>query len=211
LDQGNLCYIVCASIEGENSSARNVKELTENLNEHYRGRYAIDGIHSKVEAERQEAIMQDFKEKKINILVCTSIIEVGIDIVDANILIVYNAERFGLSQLHQLRCRIGRQAKPGFCYLLSDSQDEEVSERLQFLAANNDGAKIALYDFFRRGFGELTGVKQSGRQYYGLIDFQGDLQLLEDSRNDAESYLENAKTDDPLLLKYLNESIIINN
>ncbi|MFV0254961.1 MAG: ATP-dependent DNA helicase RecG [Erysipelotrichaceae bacterium] len=188
LDQGNLAYIVCAAIEDNQLNTRNVNQLAENLQNHYQNKYKIAVIHSKVDELEQERIMSAFKNEEFNILVSTSIIEVGIDIQDANIMIIYDADRFGLSQLHQLRGRVGRHNNPGYCYLLSNSKDEEVINRLNFLKSNNDGFKIAEYDLFRRGFGELLGTKQSGRSFSNLIDIAQDLQLINDVYGYASEY-----------------------
>ncbi len=210
LDQGNLAYIVCASIAGTGDKTRNVVTLVNSLKKHYKDRYEVAGIHSKTPQEQQESLMKDFKAKKIQILVCTSIVEVGIDVKDANIMVIYDSERFGLSQLHQLRGRIGRQERKGYCYLLSGSVDEEVSERLEFIAQHNSGQDIAMYDFHRRGFGDIAGIRQSGKQFFQLIDVTQDLALVQECYQDAKDYLQQAENDDSLFTKLNFDSIISN-
>ena len=107
--------------------------------------------------------MSAFKEKKVDCLVSTTVIEVGIDVPDATIMVIYNAERFGLSQLHQLRGRVGRGSKKSYCFLLCGSDSEEARERLSVIKHNTDGFKIAEYDLKMRGGGDFLGTRQSGK------------------------------------------------
>lgn len=208
IDDGNLCYIVCSSIDENSKQQRSVTKLVEELQNYYVNRYTIGYIHSKVDDEKQEEIMRRFAAKEIQILVSTSIVEVGIDIQDANIMIIYDAQQFGLSQLHQLRGRVGRQARAGYCFLLSNHKDEDIVERLTFLQSTTNGYDISYYDFHRRGFGDLAGLRQSGKSFFSLINSDEDLQLIKDCYQDAVEYLDTAENDDHLLKKIANESIL---
>ncbi len=193
LDTGKLCFIVCASIDKGEKQLRDVTTLSESLKKHYQDRYKIDILHSKVDNEQQSEIIQNFIKKKTQILISTTIIEVGVDIKDADILILYDAQQFGLSQIHQLRGRVGRHSDIGHCFLLSKSEDPEVVERLNFIAETNDGFKIAEYDFYRRGFGDIVGVKQSGKSSFALVNSQEDLEIIKNCFLDAKEYLMNNK------------------
>ncbi len=160
--KGNQSYFVCPKIEGdEEGSLMSVTELFDELkNRLPRVRFAL--LHGKMKDKEKAEIMADFKAKKYDCLVSTTVIEVGIDVPDATNMIIYNAERFGLSQLHQLRGRVGRGEKKSYCFLLIGSDSEEARERLNVLKNNTDGFKIAEYDLKMRGGGDFMGLRQSG-------------------------------------------------
>ena len=127
LDEGNQMYVVCAAIEsGSDLTARNVTDVYHNLRTYFDGRYKVGLLHGQMDEEHKDAIQEGFRNHEYDILVATTVIEVGVDVKDANIMVIYDANRFGLSQLHQLRGRIGRGEREGYCYLLTDSQDEEA-------------------------------------------------------------------------------------
>ncbi len=161
--KGNQSYFVCPKIEGdEEGSLMSVSELYDELkNRLPRVRFAL--LHGKMKDREKAEIMRAFKEKKYDCLVSTTVIEVGIDVPDATIMVIYNAERFGLSQLHQLRGRVGRGEKKSYCFLLCGSDSEDARERLSVIKQNTDGFKIAEYDLKMRGGGDFLGTRQSGR------------------------------------------------
>ena len=163
VEKGNQSYFVCPKIEGdEEGSLMSVIELFDELkNRLPRVRFAL--LHGKMKDKEKAEIMQAFKEKKYDCLVSTTVIEVGIDVPDATIMVIYNAERFGLSQLHQLRGRVGRGEKKSFCFLLLGSDSPEARERLSVIKNNSDGFRIAEYDLKMRGGGDFMGTRQSGR------------------------------------------------
>lgn len=160
---GNQSYFVCPKIEGdEEGSLMSVTELYDELkNRLPRVRFAL--LHGRMKDKEKTQIMSDFKAKKYDCLVSTTVIEVGIDVPDATIMVIYNAERFGLSQLHQLRGRVGRGDKKSYCFLLCGSDGEEARERLSVIKHNSDGFKIAEYDLKMRGGGDFLGTRQSGK------------------------------------------------
>ena len=160
--KGNQSYFVCPKIEGDDEgSLMSVTELFDDLkNRLPRVRFAL--LHGKMKEKEKAEIMADFKAKKYDCLVSTTVIEVGIDVPDATNMIIYNAERFGLSQLHQLRGRVGRGEKKSYCFLLVGSDSDEARERLNVLKNNTDGFKIAEYDLKMRGGGDFMGLRQSG-------------------------------------------------
>ena len=161
---GEQVYIVAPAIEeSETLDIQNVTELREHLSNFYPEK-DIQVLHGKLKADEKDSIIEKFKAGSFPILVSTSVIEVGIDIANATVMAIYNPERFGLSSLHQLRGRVGRGEKPGFCFLVSQKQlTAESKERLSILEKTSDGFKIAEEDLKFRGEGDVFGVNQSGQ------------------------------------------------
>ena len=196
LDEGNQMYVVCAAIDNTSDViSRNVNDIYKNLNRYFQGRYRIGLLHGQMTEEEKDRVQNSFAEHELDILVATTVIEVGVDVRDANIMIIYDANRFGLSQLHQLRGRIGRHEKEGFCYLLTDSQDEEALKRLKVIVDNMDGFKISYYDLQLRGPGDILGYRQSGLPSFNIGNVVNDADLLNRSRHDVQEILN--KIDDP--------------
>ncbi len=165
---GHRAYFICPLIEGdEEGSLMSAKELYDELKEKLPSR-KIALLHGKIKDKEKQSIMQEFKDGTIEILVSTTVIEVGIDVPEASVMSIYNAERFGLSQLHQLRGRVGRSDIKSYCFLLTSTDNPKSIERLKILRDNSDGFKISEYDYDLRGSGDFFGVRQSGR-------FLGDL------------------------------------
>ncbi len=160
--EGRQIYFVCPKIEGdEEGSLMSVTELFDELSARLPAlRFCL--LHGKLKDAEKTQIMQDFKEKKFDCLVSTTVIEVGVDVPNASVMVIYNAERFGLSQLHQLRGRVGRSDIKSYCFLLSSAGGESY-ERLKILKNNSDGFKIAEYDYEMRGGGDFLGERQSGK------------------------------------------------
>ena len=154
--------------------------------------------------EEKNQVMEAFKENKIQVLVSTTVIEVGVDVSNANMMVIYNAERFGLSQLHQLRGRVGRSKEQGYCYLLSQASNSEQKERLEFLENHHDGFVVSEYDFKIRGPGDLLGQKPSGVPTFMIGDIFKDYHILEITRKDAYEAL-NQHQDDEKIQKMLVE------
>ncbi len=160
---GRQAYFVCPKIEGDDEgTVMSVTELYEELSSKMRGvRLAL--LHGKIKEAEKNAVMADFKAKKYDCLVSTTVIEVGVDVPDATVMVIYNAERFGLSQLHQLRGRVGRGSQKSWCFLLMGSDTPQARERLSVIKNNSDGFKIAEADLELRGGGDFMGTRQSGR------------------------------------------------
>jgi len=147
-------------------------------------------IHGRMKAADKEETMRRFVSGELNILVSTTVIEVGVDVPNASLMVVEHAERFGLSQLHQLRGRVGRGAEQSFCVLLTgDKKTAVAKERLGIMEKTNDGFKIAEKDLEIRGQGEILGTRQSGIQNFKIANIIRDLELLDDARKAAEKYL----------------------
>ena len=149
-------------------------------------------------SEEKEEIMNDFANHKIDILVSTTVIEVGIDVKNATLMVIYDAHRFGLSTLHQLRGRVARGEKQGYCYLLSNTKDPNAIQRLKKMEELSDGFQVSEYDFHMRGPGDMLGVDKSGLPGFVFGDLQKDKAMMEACIKDAKEIL-NRNDDKPLL------------
>lgn len=200
IDQGIQCYIVAPAIEkNEEYSMRNVFELYESMNQVLGRKYRIGLLHGKMNSEEKDEIMQDFLDHHYDMLITTTVIEVGVDVKNANIMIIYDAHRFGMSQIHQLRGRVGRGKEQGYCYLISGTKDAESQKRLQIVADTNNGFEISQADLSIRGPGDLLGIRQSGISGFILGDIINDHAILETAKDDAVTIL--AKIDEYPLIK----------
>jgi ATP-dependent DNA helicase RecG len=160
---GRQAYFVCPKIEGDEEGA--IISVTELFEELKNTLPSVKGglLHGKMKDKEKNAVMQDFKDKKLDYLVSTTVIEVGVDVPDASVMVIYDAERFGLSQLHQLRGRVGRSDKKSYCFLLTKLKEGLGLERLKILKDNSDGFKISEQDYKLRGSGDFFGDRQSGK------------------------------------------------
>ena len=205
LASGGQCYVVCPLVdESEAIDSRDATSIYEGMKAYFKNHYTVGLLHGKMDDETKEKTMNDFKANRIQILVSTTVIEVGVDVSNANWIVIYNAERFGLSQLHQLRGRVGRGHKQGYCYLLSNSSSKEAIERLEFLKNCHDGFEVSYYDLKIRGPGEILGNQQSGLPAFAIGDIFKDINILEVTRKDAQELLE-SKSNDAAYLKLINE------
>ena len=149
-------------------------------------------------------MMEDFKAGRLDALVSTTVIEVGVDVPNASVMVIENAERYGLSALHQLRGRVGRGAAESWCFLVSDNQSENVQKRLKFLCSTTDGFVVAQYDLETRGPGDFFGSRQHGLPQLALADLSGDLRLLQEAQAAARSLLQS----DPGLTRPENRPVL---
>lgn len=190
--EGQQVYVVCpAIVDNEEKSTRSVESITVALKKALPDTINIEAMHGKLKSDQKDIIMQDFIDQKIQILVSTTVIEVGVNVQTANVMIIYDADRFGLSQLHQLRGRVGRGQHKGYCYLLSESEDELSLERLQVLEESTDGFYIANKDLELRGPGELFGLKQSGVPSFLVANVILDQTILLKAQEDAQFIIKN--------------------
>lgn len=189
--QGRQVYIVYPLIEeSEKTDLKAATKMFEELRDKVFPDLSVGLLHGKMKAAEKESIMHDFKSGKLNILVSTTVIEVGVDVPNASLMIIEHAERFGLSQLHQLRGRVGRGAEQSFCVLLTGDKKTIVArERLGIMEETNDGFRIAEKDLEIRGQGDILGTRQSGLQLFKIGNILRDLSVLEDAREEAEMYL----------------------
>lgn len=186
-------YIICPMVEAsENIEAENVIEYAEQLMDVFPSEVRIEFLHGKMSAEQKNEIMKSFSEQKIDILVSTTVIEVGINNPNATVMMIENAEKFGLAQLHQLRGRVGRGSAQSYCIMISASDKKEALDRLNILNTSNDGFYIANEDLKLRGPGDFFGNRQSGELIFHLGDIYNHADILKDA-NDAILYLEKKK------------------
>jgi len=186
LDAGQQGYIVCPRVEeDEASELSSAKQFYEQLSQEGFAGYRLGLLHGKLGAKQKEEVMRAFAAGEIQLLVATTVVEVGVDVPNAVIMVVENAERFGLSQLHQLRGRVGRGAGKSTCILISDAENEEAIARFSIMRETNDGFEIARKDLELRGPGEFFGARQHGLPPLRLADLATDAQLLTQTREAA--------------------------
>ncbi len=190
IEQGHQAYIICPLVEeSEGIEAEDVVSYGEKLREVFPQNVRIEILHGRMKAEEKNAVMEAFSKNEIQILVSTTVIEVGINVPNATIMLIENAERFGLAQLHQLRGRVGRGEWQSYCMLMNASGREEASERLLTLSRSNDGFEIAAEDLKLRGPGEYFGDRQSGDLNFHIADIYEDEKLLKEASSDAAEIL----------------------
>lgn len=209
VDRGNQAYIVCSLVEeGESDLIPAVQYAEQLANTAFRG-YSIGLLHGKMKAAEKEKIMTSFANGDVKILISTTVVEVGVDVPNATVMVIENAERFGLSQLHQLRGRVGRGTDKSFCILVSDSESESAKERLAIMKKYSDGFKIADEDLKQRGPGDFFGNKQHGLPDLKIADMLNDIDTLKLCRQCADEILEtDFNLDSPenrILLKKINK------
>lgn len=186
--QGRQAYVICPMVEeSENMEAENVIEYTEKLKEALPHIPGIDYLHGKMKAKEKDAIMERFVSGEIKILVSTTVVEVGVNVPNSTVMMIENAERFGLAQLHQLRGRVGRGKHQSYCILVSGSNSKETMQRLEILNKSNDGFFIASEDLKLRGPGDMFGIRQSGEMEFKLGDIYNDAAMLKAANDSAKS------------------------
>jgi len=209
VNSGRQVYIVYPLIdESETLSARAATIEAEKLQLEIFPEYKIGLLHGKLKNSEKDEVMRDFKDKKYDILVSTTVVEVGVDVPNATVMVIENAERFGLSQLHQLRGRVGRSSLQSYCVLVSNSKNQETRERLNIMTETNDGFVIAEKDLQLRGPGEFLGVRQSGLPDLIISDIVRDAKILDMARSAAIDFLNTYNINDfPKLLSSASSDI----
>ena len=196
LISGRQLYVICAAVdENEEYHARNVYDTMESIQKLF-PQYKVACLHGRMSTDEKQAIMQAFHDNDIQILVSTTVVEVGVNVVNATGMIIYDADRFGLSQLHQLRGRIQRGSEQGYCWLLTASQDERVLQRLEVLVKSNNGFEISYEDLRLRGPGDILGTRQSGVPDFILGNIVEDTAMINQARKDALKVMESADNPD---------------
>ncbi len=199
LENGNQAYIVCPAVEQSELEINSAIEYHAKLKEVFKNR-SVGLLHGRIKGSEKDAIMADFASGNTDILVSTTVIEVGVDVSNATIMMIENAERFGLSQLHQLRGRVGRGKNQSYCILVSDSSSDTAKERLKIMCKTANGFEISRYDLKERGPGDFFGDRQHGLPPLQTADLISDSHLLEKAQNYAAEILQ----DDPQLTKEKN-------
>ena len=188
LKNNHQVYVIAPLIESnEESEMENVYELEEKMNKAFGKLYKVGILHGKMSNKEKDEVMNDFKDNKIQILVSTTVIEVGIDVKNATVITIFDSYRFGLSALHQLRGRVGRSSLESYCILISSKE----TDRLNVLTKTTDGFKISEEDFKLRGSGDLFGIRQSGDMNFKLADLKNDYNMLLKAKEDSDYFIKN--------------------
>lgn len=193
LEKGRQAYVICPLIEeSEKIDVQNAIDVYEQLKQHFNGKWDIGLMHGRLHPTEKEEVMKAFSEHDIDILVSTTVVEVGVNVPNATVMIVYDADRFGLAQLHQLRGRVGRGQFQSYCILIADPSTDIGKERMRIMTETVDGFELADYDLKLRGPGEFFGSKQSGMPDFKVADIVHDYRALEVARRDAANLVESS-------------------
>lgn len=204
IDEGRQCYIVCPLVEeNEEMDLKSVIELAELYKNQVFSDYRVEYLHGKMRPKEKDAIMEEFKQGNIDVLISTTVIEVGVNVPNASIMVVENAERFGLAQLHQLRGRVGRGEYKSYCILKYQGNSETIRERMKVMQETNDGFVISEKDLELRGSGEFFGTKQHGLPEFKIANLFKDMSILKQVQSVAYKILQK----DPKLETKKNENL----
>lgn len=202
---GHQIYVVAPLIDDEEDEKMNVTSLKDKFDVAFNGMIPTGLLHGKMKPNQKDEVMNSFKNGDTKILISTTVIEVGVDVKNATMMVIFNAERFGLATLHQLRGRVGRNDMQSYCYLISDYD----AERLKVLEESNDGFYISEQDFKLRGGGDIFGIRQSGEQSFKIANLNRDYKILMQCKSDAEEFLKNKNLDDYKEQKEILENLTI--
>lgn len=202
---GHRIYVVAPLIDDEEDEKMNVTSLKDKFDVAFNGMVPTGLLHGKMKPNQKDEVMNSFKNGDTKILISTTVIEVGVDVKNATMMVIFNAERFGLATLHQLRGRVGRNDMQSYCYLISDYD----AERLKVLEESNDGFYISEQDFKLRGGGDIFGIRQSGEQSFKIANLNRDYKILMQCKSDAEEFLKSKNLDDYKDQKEILENLTI--
>jgi ATP-dependent DNA helicase RecG len=198
LDEGRQGYIVCPMIEESAADLQDVKSYAKSLTEGVFKDYRVGLLHGRLAADKKEQVMKKFKAHELDILVSTTVVEVGVDVPNATVMLIENADRFGLSQLHQLRGRVGRGEYKSACILVTDNPTDEVVKRLKILSKSHDGFAISQEDLKLRGPGDFFGSRQHGLPKMKIADMSQNMDVLVKAQAAAKEILrQDPKLDSP--------------
>lgn len=212
IDNGSQAYVVTPLIEeSETLDVKNAEALSANLQEYFGASVKVGLLHGRMKPEEKDAVMSAFKAGDIQLLVSTTVIEVGVDVKNATIMMIYDADRFGLAQLHQLRGRVGRGTKASYCILVADPKNQQGIERMQIMTQTTNGFVLAQKDLELRGAGDVLGVKQSGMPEFKVGDPIADLTVLQVAQQDAHAIVQQpdwqSQPDNRALAAYLSQKL----
>jgi ATP-dependent DNA helicase RecG len=215
LMKGRQAYVICPLIEeSDKLDVQNAIDVHSMLVQYFKGKWNIGLMHGRLTSEEKDTVMKAFSNNEVQILVSTTVVEVGVNVPNATVMVIYDAERFGLAQLHQLRGRVGRGNEQSYCILLADPKSEVGKERMKIMTETNDGFTLSEKDLELRGPGDFFGKKQSGLPEFKIADMVHDYRALEVARNDAQKFINSKSfwTDREFqhLRKHLEESGVLN-
>lgn len=191
LDKHHQVYVIAPQIEDNENDNETVEKLQEKMTTAFGKLFTIKSVHGKMEPEEKEQVMKEFEKGEVNILISTTVIEVGVNVANASMIVIFNANMFGLSTLHQLRGRVGRSNIESYCVLIA----KQNLEKLKILEKTNDGFEISEYDFQNRGEGDLFGVRQSGDTGLIMANINRDFKMLVRAKEDAEGFIDTLFTE----------------
>lgn len=214
LAAGHQAYVICPLIEeSEKLDVQNAIDVHSSLTHYFQGRYHVGLMHGRLSAEEKDNVMKAFSINELQVLVSTTVVEVGVNVPNATIMVIYDAERFGLAQLHQLRGRVGRGSEQSYCILLADPKTEVGKERMKIMTDTNDGFVLSEKDLELRGPGDFFGRKQSGLPEFKVADMVHDYRALETARMDAATLVQTEEfwqsSEFVMLRKYLKDSGVL--
>ena len=190
--QGEQAYIISPLIEeSDKLDIQNAVDLYHQLTAYYDNEMEIGLMHGRLSSAEKDEVMRDFANNRVKVLVSTTVVEVGVNVPNATVMVIYDAERFGLSQLHQLRGRVGRGSKQSYCILIAEPKGEVGKERMRIMSETSDGFELSEQDLQLRGPGDFFGRKQSGMPEFKVADMVHDYRALETARQDAQHIVEN--------------------
>ena len=189
LEKGNRAYVIAPSIDADDDDLQSVEKLFTEIRSRFRG-YKAALLHGRLTSAEKTAIMDDFATGMVQILVSTIVIEVGIDVPEATVIVIENSERFGLAQLHQLRGRVGRSDRQSYCYIINYSKSETAAARAKAMAEISDGFEISEVDYELRGPGDVMGTLQSGSAASNILQLSRYTNILEAAIEDADKIAE---------------------
>lgn len=191
LKKGRQAYVICPLIEeSEKLDVQNAIDVHAQLVYYFQGEYKVGLMHGRLNAKEKDQVMKEFSQNEVQVLVSTTVVEVGVNVPNATVMVIYDAERFGLAQLHQLRGRVGRGSEQSTCILIADPKTEVGRERMRIMKETNDGFEVARRDLQLRGPGDFFGTKQSGLPEFRVADLTRDFEQLELARADAVAILQ---------------------
>lgn len=208
IDKGHQAYVIAPLIEeSDKLDIQNAVDIHMQLQQYFNDAVNVGLMHGRLNADEKEEVMRQFAENETHVLVSTTVVEVGVNVPNATIMLIYDAERFGLSQLHQLRGRVGRGSSQSYCILLADPKNDVGKERMRVMTETTDGFELSENDLQLRGPGDFFGTKQSGVPVFKVADMVHDYRALETARNDAQTIIMNGSLENDRAYKGLKEEL----
>ncbi|MBQ8165652.1 MAG: ATP-dependent DNA helicase RecG, partial [Lachnospiraceae bacterium] len=210
VEEGSQVYVICPMVEeSETMDLTNVTEYTETMKANLPANVKVSMLHGKMKADEKNSIMDEYIAGNIDVLVSTTVIEVGINNPNSTVMMVENAERFGLAQLHQLRGRVGRGKKQSYCIFMNGKESKESMDRLRVLENSNDGFFIASEDLKLRGPGDFFGIRQSGEMLFMLADIYNHSDMLKIAQEILAKYGDSIEPTKSKIITSLNENAVL--